>query len=150
MILLLSFYFVFTLQYAFITWSNDELDLILITDERIIIITEVDFLHMNYLYTTFKTYKEKLKVLCKPYYDMVPSKFQLPKTFIKDDIHRVLNSTNSDSDKHDSHKHLENLRNNIVKTLFFLLVMFLFCLIKIKKNVLKIKIKKIGKYSATL
>lgn len=41
------FYFAFAIQYTHISWMNDELDLIVVTNERIIDITEVNFLAHN-------------------------------------------------------------------------------------------------------
>ena len=41
------FIFVFILQFLLTTWMNDELDLLVVTDKRVIDITEIDFLHRN-------------------------------------------------------------------------------------------------------
>lgn len=41
------FYLAFAIQYSHISWMNDELDLIVVTDKRVIDITEVNFLKHN-------------------------------------------------------------------------------------------------------
>jgi len=46
-IVFLIFLLIFALQYAYITWINDELDIIIITNERIVDITQVTFLNRN-------------------------------------------------------------------------------------------------------
>jgi hypothetical protein len=47
MVFLLVAWLVFAIQYSFISWTNDELDLIIVTNERVIDITQVDFLNYN-------------------------------------------------------------------------------------------------------